>query len=420
MTTIRFPILHTDVPFAVSPRQVVFNRFLLLGMAAVIRVVQGKLLQRRKMALNAIEPRGIGRRPVKLDLVGRRIRQHLRLAMKRRIVQSYMQGFLSRISLPHPFQKCQESRPVLLRRKGPDQCIPFQVIRPEHVPHAAMTIIGCPQSVDMAGLGIMPAVPRQQIQRAKLIDADPAAALGTVGIQPFNSPVFSPKLRIGGILPGLGMPPFDLPATQDLTQVFQRNRGDNLLGDQVFPQLGQRPDRHPNQLFGRGEGNFTDLFGDLRCKLCRSGRSAKAGRPVNPVDPAVIEAVNDLPHPGGRTVALLGNPAVRVAAAGQQNHPGMTAIDSVGQLVFHTVEFSAFIRPKRPCFDKVHVWFSTFFRLPHAACGEPIYTRIGEGASLLLKKRYEFFKNAKRHYWKRHYYYESIDKAESCYCLSFS
>ena len=106
MTTIGFPILHTDVPFTISPRQVVFNRFLLFGMGAVIRIVQGKLFQCRKMGLNPIQPRGIRRRPVKLDVVRFRIRLHLGLMMIRRIVQNYMQGFLSRISPPFILNRC--------------------------------------------------------------------------------------------------------------------------------------------------------------------------------------------------------------------------------------------------------------------------------------------------------------------------
>jgi cyclophilin family peptidyl-prolyl cis-trans isomerase len=76
MTTIRFPILNTDVAFAVSPRQVLLNRFLLFGMTAIVGILQGKFFQCRKMALDAIEPRRIGRRPVELDVVGFRIRQH--------------------------------------------------------------------------------------------------------------------------------------------------------------------------------------------------------------------------------------------------------------------------------------------------------------------------------------------------------
>jgi len=160
MTTIGFPILYRNIAFAVSPRQILLYRCLLFRVAAIVRIVQGKLLQCCKMALNAIEPRRIGRRPVKLDIVGFRIRQHLGFVMVRRVVQNNMQCFLSRIPPTQPFQKCQIRRPVFLRCKCSDQRIPFQIIGSKHVPHAAVSIIGGPQPIHMPGSSIMPAVCR--------------------------------------------------------------------------------------------------------------------------------------------------------------------------------------------------------------------------------------------------------------------
>ncbi len=308
MTTIGFPILNTDLTFAISPRQVLLNRILLFHMASIIRIIQCKFLQCREMALNAIQPRRIGRCPVKLDLVCRGILQHFCFAMERRIVQNNMQHFISRIFLPQPFQKRQKCRPVFLRCKSPDQCIPFQIIRPEHVPYAAVSIVGRPQPIHMPGSRVVSAVPRQQIQRSKLINTDTAAALGTVCIQPLNSSVFGPKLGIRGVFPCLGVPPFDLTAAQDLTQVFQRNRLYDLLGDQICTQLGQRPDAHADQLLGWREGNLADLFDDFNPELFRLSGPAIIRIPRNGINPTVVETMNDLSYPRRRTAALLGNP----------------------------------------------------------------------------------------------------------------
>ena len=385
MTTIGFPILNTDVAFAITPRQVLLNRFLLFGMTAIVGILQGKLLQCRKMAFNPIEPRGIGRRPVKSDVVRFCIRQHLGLMMVRRIIQNNVQRFLSRVLPTQPRQKRQIGRPVLLGLKSPHQRIPLQIIRSEHVPHTAVPIVRRPQPIHMAGLGIMPTVSRQQIQWAELVDTDAAATRGTFGVQTLDSPVFGPKLRIRRILPGLGVPPFDLAAAQDLTQMFQRNRRDDGLGNQIVPQLGQRPDSHADQLLRRREGDLADLFDHVGSKRMRSGRPTIVRIPRNGIDPTVVETVNDASYPNRRTVAPLGNPGVCVAAPRQQNNSGVSVIDSIGQLVFHRVEFSALIRPKRPCFYRVHFGFSTLSRLSHTACGEPIYNTIKDGASLNLK-----------------------------------
>ncbi len=94
--------------------------------------------------------------------------------------------------------------------------------------------------------------------------------------------------------------------------------------------------------------------------------------------------MNDFSHPCPRTATLLGNPGVFVSSARQQNNSGMKPVDRIDQLSFHRFQFSAFVRPKRPCFYRVHVWFSTLSRLPYAACGEPIYNIINDGASLLF------------------------------------
>ena len=67
---------------AITPSEVAFNRGLQFVMAAVVGVVQGELLQCRKMAFDAVEPRGICRRPVERDVVRCGISKHLGLVMK--------------------------------------------------------------------------------------------------------------------------------------------------------------------------------------------------------------------------------------------------------------------------------------------------------------------------------------------------
>jgi len=298
MPTIGFPVLQANRALAISPSQIVINGGFLFRMAAIIGIVQREFLQRRKMALDAIEPRGIRRRPVQPQVVRFRIRQHLGFVMIGRIIQNQVQRFLSRVSSPQPFQERQKGRPVLFQRKGSNQCIPFQVVGPEHVPHTSVAIVGGAQSIRVSDPGIMPTVPGQQIQRAKLIDADPSARRRPFGIQSFQPSVFAPKLRILGVFPGLGVPPSDGAASQDLPQRFQRDRNDDLLGDQVLPQFGQRPDGHSDQLLGGRQSDLTDRFDRVGEKLPGSGRSTEGRIPADRLDPTPIEAVEDLTHPG--------------------------------------------------------------------------------------------------------------------------
>lgn len=81
MSTIHVPILDADLTFAVPPYQVLFNGSFLFRMTAVVRIIQCKFLQRCKVTLDAIEPRGIRRRPVELNIVRGRVRLHLRFVM---------------------------------------------------------------------------------------------------------------------------------------------------------------------------------------------------------------------------------------------------------------------------------------------------------------------------------------------------
>lgn len=117
-TTIRFPIFKTDLTSAIPLGKITLNRRLLFFMAAVVCIVQGKFLQGREMTFDPIQPGGIRRRPVELDLVCSHVTQNLRLQMKRRIVQYYMQYLIAAVSSTQPLEKCQKGHPVLMSRNG--------------------------------------------------------------------------------------------------------------------------------------------------------------------------------------------------------------------------------------------------------------------------------------------------------------
>ena len=54
------------------PGQIALDRLLDFLITAEIRRRHGKLLERREVALNAVEPRGVGGREVKLNVVRQR------------------------------------------------------------------------------------------------------------------------------------------------------------------------------------------------------------------------------------------------------------------------------------------------------------------------------------------------------------
>ena len=388
-STIRFPVLQADVACAIAPRQIACDGGLLFLMAAIVRIIHRKLLQGREVTFNAVQPRGVGRRPVKPDAVGGDVPQHFIRAMKRGVVQHDMQRDSSRILLSQPLQKRQERLPVFMGGKGTDQRVAFEVIGPEHVPHAAVTVIRRPQAIDMPHAGVVPAVPGQQIQRAELVEADPLATLRPFRVQSSNSPVFGPELRIGRFLPGLGVPPANFAVPQNLPQGLQRNGPDDPLLHQIIPQLRQRPDAHADQFFRRRQGDFTDLFADIRQELPRPVGPALIRIPRDRLDAAGVEAMNDLSHPDRRAAALPGDLSVRQTAARQQKDAGVSAIDSVDQVSFHTMQRSALVRPERPCSNPVHVLFSTANTgCSNSRSGELMYTICCGGANPLLSDTY--------------------------------
>ena len=111
--------------------------------------------------------------------------------------------------------------------------------------------------------------------------------------------------------------------------------------------------------FRRRKGDLADLLPHVGQEFSRAGPTAIIGIPANGRQTALVEPVKNAAHPGGRTAAALGNLLVGQAAARQQNDIGVLAIDSVDQLLFHTVELLPFIRLESPCSDSIHCIFST-------------------------------------------------------------
>ena len=81
----------------------------------------------------------------------------------------------------------------------------------------------------------------------------------------------------------------------------------------------------------------------------------------------------------------------------------MAAIDSIGQLAVHTLEFLAFPRPQLPCSNLVHSLFSTKVPAVPSPVVENLYISPVVLAKILyLKIIMTAILNTKLDYWKRH------------------
>ena len=112
--------------------------------------------------------------------------------------------------------------------------------------------------------------------------------------------------------------------------------------------------------------------------------------PSNSFESCGIETMNDAANPGRCAVAMFSDVPIAPAAAGQQDNSGVSGVDSVGQLSFHTVKFSAFPGLELPCYYFVHDGFCTFCSAgPSSRGGEPMYTICCAGASPLFYDGYK-------------------------------
>lgn len=354
-----FPWLEADVSAAVAPCQVTLDGRLLFFVASIVGVVQGELAQGGEVTLDAIEPRGPGGRPIEPNVVPPGVGQNRGLAMIPHVVQHDVQRARLGVAPANPLQEGQERPPVFSLGEAADEPVALQVIDAEKVPDPAGAMIGRPQPIYMPAAGPVAAVPGLEIERAEFIDAQPHPAGRATRIQPFEPAVFGPELRVGGFLPGLGVPPADASAPKKLAQPLQRDGGHDLLLDQIGPQLGQRPDAHADELLRGREGHLGDFFDHRGHELAWAERAAEPGIPHDGVDPAVVEIVDDLPHPGRRAACPLGDFAVANAAGREQNDPRVPAVDRAGQLPLHAMQLLAFRRLRPPCHNPVHVLFST-------------------------------------------------------------
>ena len=389
-TTVRFPTLQADFTFAVSPRQVTPYCCLLLLVAAIIAIVQGELPHSREVTFNSVQPGSPCGSEVKFDPMTGNIGQNLCFQMEAGIVQYYMQNLAAAVTAPKPFQKTQKSHPVLEFDELSNQSIPFQVIGSKHMSDATFAAIGSPQTVHMSDSGIVLTMTRLKVQGAKFIHRNAASAFGSFAVKSPNPLIFGPKLRISGILPTLGVPPADSGSAKYLPQPFQGYGTNYLLSYQIFPQFFQRPNGHADQLLRRRQSYLADFFSNLREEFLRSCPATVIRIPGNSFESCGIETMSDPANPSRCAVAMLSDVSIVPAAAGQQDNSGVSGVDSVGRLSFHTMKFLSFPGFELPCYYFVHDGFSTFYSAgPSSRSGEPLYTICCAGASSLYYDAYK-------------------------------
>ena len=365
--TIRFPILKANITSPIAPTQVTFNSLLLLLVASMVGIVQSEFSQGCKVTFDPVQPRSVRGCPIEFNPVRGGITQHLSFEVKRRVVKYDMQHLTAAVSPPEPLEKCQEGYPVLMCGKCPYQGITLHIVGAKHMTYAASAAIGRAVTVHMTCASIVFPVTGLKIQRTEFVDAEAASPFGTLAVKSANPPVFGPELRIIGVFPRLAMTPVNPVSPQQLTQPFQGYRRNNLLLHQVLSQLLQRPDAHPDQPFRRRKSHLANLFYNIGKEFSRTRSSTVIGIPCDCFYAAAVEPMDDLAYPCRRTIAVFGDLLIRAAAAREQDNSRMTAIDSVAQLSFHTLELVSLPGLELPCCNFVHDLFSTFRRLLPAA-----------------------------------------------------
>ena len=111
------PVRLGNRPATVPPGQVASDGLLWLLVSPKIRMVQRKFPQRRELALDAVQPRGIRGREVEPHSMRGGPSQHFRLQVRLEVVQDDVQRFPKRVPPPHPLQKREEVSPRLVRRE---------------------------------------------------------------------------------------------------------------------------------------------------------------------------------------------------------------------------------------------------------------------------------------------------------------
>ena len=341
---------------SIPPQQVAVNRRFLFFVAAVVRVVQRKLLQRAEVALDAVQPRCIRRREVESHVVTPGPAGDVAAEVRAVVVQNDVQPLRRWVTPTHPLQETQEVRRLLVLGHVAIQPVGLEVVVRQEVSHAELAAVGSPIACDLTIASLAEAVSRLEIERAELVDADYAAAFGRAFVQPADGPVLAVEVGIVRFFPGFRASPADAALPQQGTQMLDADRGHHALFDQVLPQLRQRPLVHADQLLGRRQHDLNDPFDEIGEELAWLAGVVLVERiPGDAVDPLGIEAVDDDSYPLRRAVGQRGDVAVGHAAGREQDDSCVSAIDLAGQLSFHLVQLPPFIRPELSCSNLIQL-----------------------------------------------------------------
>src|SRR5262245_7841755 len=219
MSLVGLPVFHGDFVLAVAPTQVLVNGLLLFGMTAVVGGLQGELLERREVALDAIEPRRLSRREVEANVVLRGPSANLGLEVRAVVVEHDVQDLLARVATANPLQERQELHPSLAARELTVETVGLEVVNRQEVTHTALALVRGAQTIDaLAGSHVAMSVTRLQVQRAKLIDAQAPPVVRALAVQAANGPIFLPEERVRRFFPGFGAVQSDLATVQKLPQ----------------------------------------------------------------------------------------------------------------------------------------------------------------------------------------------------------
>ena len=135
LRAVPLPTRLRNRPAAIPPRQVAKDGLLLLLVSAKIRMVQSKLLQGGELALDAIQPGGVGGSAVEPHVVSGGPLEHFGLQVGFVVVQDDVQPLAARVTPPHPFQEREKLPPRLPSSEDAPQAIRLQVfVRRQRTP----------------------------------------------------------------------------------------------------------------------------------------------------------------------------------------------------------------------------------------------------------------------------------------------
>src|SRR5262249_15264974 len=164
-----------------------------------------KVLERRELTLDPVEPRAVGRCQVDSDIVALGPCLYRCHDVRAIVVHHQVQRLRPRITRPNPPQKREKDLAGLTLGETAIEAIGFQVIVGQEVTDIFAAVIVGRDALDMLARSFAAmAMTWQQMQRAKLVDAQTPAAGGPVPIQTAKGPVFPDTQRVAGFLPSLG------------------------------------------------------------------------------------------------------------------------------------------------------------------------------------------------------------------------